>query len=150
MSIEIELGCRTRGAILLLIKNSLEVQKLQRAIQVRDRVTPEQYLKEYCTVRISGPRVSGHTRAISDLRYELEHKNQMGTLATTPVAACIERRSEDWPVFTPIRKLDQVGPVDVIFVDNAFSLSAGTEAHVYAFAKECLQKLGRVVVVLVQ
>ena len=151
MALEIEMGCRTRQAIMLLIRNSQDCQAEMRRAGLADRFEPEQYLKEYCTVRVAGPRQSGHTRAIADLRHELDRDQGMdATVAVTPVEACARRRGEDWPDFTPIRALDELPPADVIFVDNSFSLSSGTQAHVYAFAKRCLKRQGHVVIVLVQ
>lgn len=153
-SLELQLYARTRESMRLLIMSALDVQKMDRAKEARKYYADEQYLKEYCTVRVAGPRMTGHTSAIAALCYELEHRNKFAAIATTAVAACQARErngNEHWPVFTPHRKLlSHCGPSDVIFVDNAFSMSVGTEGNVYAYAKYCLEHLGHVVIALVQ
>ena len=146
---------RTRQAMLLMILNSLESQRLVSgqgsmaelaSIQGMDRT-----LKEYCTVRIAGPRSTGHTSAIHDLIEELEHDHRKSTIALTAVASCERLPPRDRkPDFTPMRSLDKASLAEVIFVDNAFGLAPAGESRVYAFAGECLRILGRVVVVLVQ
>jgi len=140
--------CRTRQAMLLLIRNSLEAQAER---PDRSRWAPEAYLKEFCTVRVAGPRLTGHTSAIHDLREELEHDHKHSTIALTAVSACERKqRTERWPVFTPMRQLDKAALAEIVFVDNAFNMSGATEGRVYAFAQQALDRLGRVVVVLVQ
>ena len=91
-----------------------------------------------CTVRVAGPRHTGHTSAIHDLRIDLEQDLKLSTIALTAVAACERReRGERTPVFTPMRQLDKAALAEIVFVDNAFSMSGATEGRVYASPSAC-------------
>lgn len=61
-----EIGIRTMSAAFALIRNSQDAQE-ELLSDGRYRSQPMQLLREWCTVRVSGPRRSGHTFTVNEL-----------------------------------------------------------------------------------
>lgn len=59
-------------SLLPLIQQSLEFQQSPEGLQNRQNTTKKHYVLEHCTIRLHGPRQSGHTRAILSLLHDLK------------------------------------------------------------------------------
>lgn len=109
-----------------LIKNSLSIRKKLGKDYI-DSISKKAYLKEYCTIKISGSRQSGHTTAIKKLLEKF--KNPIVLVKEErlkKIYYCENVDKNDCFLFDSIlnqmRGID-LKDVDVVFIDNASFMS---------------------------
>lgn len=87
------------------------------------------WYREFCTVRLSGPRQSGHTTAIANISDSLD---SIVLFSNEGLRNRFPRKNKafTWHQLNHLRGLD----ANAIIVDNAFSCSKSKQDRIYQFA----------------
>lgn len=122
---------RTKAALKSLIQNSLDSQTLNTKDRYGNGLA---YLNAYCTVRMTGPRQSGHSTAMIQLaRTMFEHPIFLYPNTSMANWAAERFGIEAGCAHFLFKERGRTG-VDAIFVDGAFAVSHTKEAHIQSLA----------------
>jgi hypothetical protein len=149
---------RTKTALQLLIQNSLDMQSSDFGREERKKYegTEVSFIDSWCTVRLCGPRRTGHTTAMIEVGHEMFksplflfhnegamklHKNDF------------KLRKYECDNFASIHSLQRymIGrSYDAVFIDCAFALSKTAESEIKHLCVPCRAMFDKFCLVYIQ
>lgn len=124
----------TASALRLMIANSLWSQKNFKD-DFNQYEDPLAWLNEFCTIRLAGPRRSGHTEAMIKVALEMFNHPRFIVL-NDEHRQSLRDRLPIKDIFTPYdikgRMRGTTRDMDALFVDCAWNLSSSQEKDIFA------------------
>ena len=98
------------------------------------------FMKEFCTIKVCGPRQSGHSTAIQFLTFEFDKPCVISW--TLKMSKRIKEGASPNTDFASVKSLTRLAgkTYDIIFVDTASLLSKTDIENVYDAAAPCLKR----------
>ncbi len=92
--------------------------KIQRDFKYRQNMDKMHYIEEFCTIRLSGPRGSGHSGAVNDIARLYD------AVIVAPTLALGKANFPDWVKICTPRSIDRIRGMsaNVVICDNVAEL----------------------------
>ena len=139
---------KTKKALRLLIESNLILQLQEPAIECRMTTNTRNYIKDFCTVKMSSSRRSGHTSSMLSVALEMFAKPLFVTENTRMAERLKEILMTDFNIskknarcmVSTARDLRKLAcpEEDAIFVDPSSMLTRNDEDDILGYAQGCL------------
>lgn len=135
-----EVTGRTYEAVDLLLKNSAVMQPFGLECFASSR-RDINFLKEFCTVKVGGPRRSGHSTAVQALIRRFGKENVIVVTPTIDMGAQYDVPYKSSPQSLNTRVRRGVGPVKAVIVDIVSVIPKNQLDEIYRICAPCLDEV---------